>query len=83
MEPIFTDLPKSRRGYATEVFTDEVRDTLRSRPGEWAVIHKAASPSLAYLIRRRDAGFEAAPRVTGTGDERYSIFARYVGEVAE
>ena len=83
MEPIFTDLPKSRRGHATEVFTDEVRDTLRSRPGEWAVIHKSSSASLAQLIRTRDAGFEAVSRVTGTGDEKYSIFARYVGEAAE
>ena len=60
---------------------------LRARPGEWALILRAASPTIAEQIRKgglvafRPAGaYEAVSRRNGNASaKRVEIYARYVG----
>lgn len=84
MEPIFTNLPPNSGGRRPSSFTEHIRETLRSRPGEWAIVHRSNSTSTASNWKRSHGGdgFEFTTRRTGEGAEKYSIFARYVGDEA-
>jgi hypothetical protein len=65
---------------------DEFVKELKTRPGQWAVLHpKAEHPSHVPNVNKgkiasfRPAGdFEATSR--GNGDGTYKIYVRYVGE---
>ena len=82
MEPIFTPLPQP--GGPSRVMTDEVKAALKARPGEWAIIHRAANTGYATNAAKMHHGFAFAMR-SNPGDDgmKYDVYARFVGEDGE
>lgn len=58
-----------------------LREALRARPGEWAVLKRDAAQSYSTQIIQRPAwaGFETTARTQENG--RFTVYVRYVGEV--
>lgn len=62
------------------LFTKEVREQLKAKPGEWARI-AVASRSLRTRWRKQYPGFEFTSRtVEGETRSRGALYARWVGE---
>jgi hypothetical protein len=75
--------PPRRSSPNASLFPEEVRAALKSRPGEWAVVHTTPTQSLAGSWRSRYGaeGFEFTSRaVRGSSPTQFEIYARYVGE---
>lgn len=76
------DPPSNSRGRGSTKWRD-IFAALRSRPGNWALVHPDASASLAADIKNGRLGgaergeFEA--RSVITNKKRARIYARYVG----
>ena len=56
-------------------FPEEVQATLRSRPGEWALILEGGFRNIAHDLRSSFLEFEFKTR-----DHYTKLYARYVGE---
>ena len=82
----FTDAPPpaTRGGRPDSVFTDEIREELRSRPGKWAKIHTARGSAMASIWKKRYAveGYNFVSRKV-EGEDAYDIWATYNGVVAD
>ena len=71
--------PPSRAASEGVIFTAELRDALRARPGEWACVvrsHKSASAALQFA--KRNPEFEATSRQNP--DKTFDLYVRFVGE---
>lgn len=78
---IFFDAPPpTARGGRATVFTDEVREDLRSRPGEWTKIHTTKSSAMGSIWKKRYGaeGFDFVSRKV-EGEAAYDIWATYAG----
>lgn len=66
-----------------------IRDALRQRPGEWALIRRGASSASAATMRRAVVweGFEirsvTTDNKTAGGTPRHDVYARFVGDIEE
>ena len=76
--------PAARGGRPDSVFTDEVREDLRSNPGEWTKIHTAKSSAMGSIWKKR-YGAEGYDFVTRKveGETAYDIWATYNGDAEE
>lgn len=79
----FGPLPDKATVSGGGFFGAEVREALKDRPGEWAIVHTTVNSALAWQWRDKFPDFETTTRVTDQKDDKgrrlTDIHARYVG----
>ncbi len=77
-ELIWEDPPAKYSQRARSIFTVEVEEALRARPGEWARIAVTKSGATASSLNQRYADFEFCMRRMPDG-KGHGIYARCIG----
>lgn len=70
---------QNRRGVSQE--TQDIIDALRSRPGDWALIKKDSTASIATFWNKKP-GIEAKSSSIGKKNGKSDIYASWVGEAS-
>ena len=80
--------PEKRQGIARDGKWHAVAESLRSRPGEWAMVSGDAGVLASYVTLAKTGGLSGftAGEFEATGrkreDGRFDLYVRYIGEVS-